>query len=234
MHDTISTTTPSVNGTEDGKVFPGFELAYGGNLGYWGRARIGWDFGFGLMPIDITVHESGMGSFDQLVYSFNIPAGVTIPQAPYHGPSSGQGAQIANTPSSTTTNHDSSAPFTGTQTLEAILYTFRLGPTVYWDFSRYVGMSIGAGPALGFMSGDLKYEEKIGTVDSKGRVSGSDVVYGGYVNAMVMVHVVRNGDIYVGAQYMPLGSATISGKGRQARLDLSGACYVSAGINWPF
>jgi hypothetical protein len=234
MHDTVSTTTPSVSGTEDGKVFPGFELAYGGNLWYWGRARIGWDFGFGLLPINITVNESGTGSFDQLVYSFNIPNTVTIPQAPYHGPASGQGAQIANTASATNTVHDPSAPFTGSQTLDVMLYTFRLGPTVYWDFSRYVGMSVGAGPALGLVSGDLKYDEKTGTLNSKGQVSGTDVVYGGYVNAMVMIHVVRNGDIYFGAQYMPLGKATISGDGRQARLDLSGGVYVSAGLNWPF
>ena len=127
---------------------------------------------------------------------------------------------------------------TGTQTLDVMLYTLRLGPTVYWDFNRHVGMSIGAGPALGIVAGHLKFDETINangvTVPNKGQVSGTDVVYGGYVNAMVMYHVVRNGDIYLGAQFMPLGNATISGNGREGTLKLGGAAYVSAGINWPF
>ncbi len=37
-----------------------------------------------------------------------------------------------------------------------------------------------------------------------------------------------------GTLFMPLGRSTFSGGGRQARLDLNGAIYVSAGINWPF
>ena len=62
------------------------------------------------------------------------------------------------------------------------------------------------------------------------RSAGSTYVVG----ATLMYHAVQNGDFYVGVQYMPLGSAEISGGGRQARLDLSGGIYLSAGINWPF
>jgi hypothetical protein len=49
-----------------------------------------------------------------------------------------------------------------------------------------------------------------------------------------MYHVMKNGDIYLGGQYMPMGTATLSGQGRQGRLDLRGAAYISAGFNWPF
>jgi hypothetical protein len=45
---------------------------------------------------------------------------------------------------------------------------------------------------------------------------------------------VANGDIYLSAQYMPLSNANFSGGGRSAKLDMHGAVYVSAGINWPF
>jgi hypothetical protein len=41
-------------------------------------------------------------------------------------------------------------------------------------------------------------------------------------------------DIYIGAQYMPMGNATISGGGRSGRLNLGGQLYFSIGINWPF
>ena len=55
-----------------------------------------------------------------------------------------------------------------------------------------------------------------------------------YVNAAILYHAEENADIYLGAQFMPMGDATISGGGRQARLKLGGQTYISAGINWQF
>jgi hypothetical protein len=46
--------------------------------------------------------------------------------------------------------------------------------------------------------------------------------------------VLDNADIYLGAEYMPLGNASVSGGGRQAQLKLGGQVYVSMGVNWPF
>ena len=91
----------------------------------------------------------------------------------------------------------------------------------------------------GFLDGDLKFDETVesadgGKANNSGRSSGSELVFGGYVNASLMFHVEEHGDFYIGVQYMPLGSATVSGEGREARLDLSGGVYFSAGINWPF
>ena len=117
-----------------------------------------------------------------------------------------------------------------------MLYTFRLGPTVYWDLNEDFGLSAGAGPAVGLVSGRLEYTEKISTssVPNHKQIDGTDVVYGGYVNATLMYHLVENGDLYVSAQYMSLGDATISGGGREGRLNLGGQVYIMAGINWPF
>ena len=118
-----------------------------------------------------------------------------------------------------------------------MLYTVRLGPSVYWDLNEDLGLSASAGPAVGIMSGNLKYNETVATtsVRNKGQIDATDVVYGGYVNATLMYHVPgENGDLYVGAQYMSLGNATISGGGREGRLNLGGQVYISAGINWAF
>jgi hypothetical protein len=60
------------------------------------------------------------------------------------------------------------------------------------------------------------------------------VACGGYVNGALMYHVQEDADIYIGAQYMPMGDATISGGGREGRLNLGGQLYFSVGINWPF
>jgi hypothetical protein len=99
-------------------------------------------------------------------------------------------------------------------------------------------MSLSAGPVLGIVSGDYKYDETItaggGNSRNTGRIPGTKLTYGGYVNAAVMYHVQQDADIFVSAQYMPMGDATISGGGREGRLNLGGQIYISAGINWPF
>ena len=86
-----------------------------------------------------------------------------------------------------------------------MLYTVRLGPSFYWDLTEHIGMSLGAGPAVGIVSGDYKYDETItaGGISARnaGQIGGTDLVYGGYVNAAVMYHVLDNADIYIGAQY---------------------------------
>jgi hypothetical protein len=244
MHDTTSfAPTGNASTKVDGGPFPGIDLAYGGNLWYWRRARIGWDFGFGFLPINISANQSASGNVTQSTFTFDTSDMVGgVPPAGYQGPFQAPSGSLPpfllpSTPTSTNTTTTQGGTITGTQTLDVMLYTFRLGPSVYWDFNRYLGMSVGVGPAVGIVSGDLKFDEIISTgttVHSKGQVSGTDVVYGGYVNASLMYHVMRNGDFYLSAQYMPLGKATISGQGRQGRLDLSGQVYISAGVNWPF
>jgi hypothetical protein len=113
-----------------------------------------------------------------------------------------------------------------------------LGPSFYWDLGDYAGISLGAGPAVGIVSGNYNYDEIVtaGGVSARntGGFEATDLTYGGYVNGTLMVHVVDSGDIYVGAQYMPMEDATFSGGGREGRLNLGGQLYLSIGINWPF
>ncbi len=236
MNSTTSYSTSS-SSEENGLAFPGFELAYGGNLWKWGDARIGWDFGFGLLPISVTSTQPMSASVNQNIYTFDT-GGIVVPTAPYQGGPSGIGPTILANPTSTNSVNIPNGIITGSHTLDVILYTFRLGPTVYWDLSEDLGLSVSGGPALGLMAGTLKYNETITTTASstvnQGQVYGTDVVYGGYVNATLTYHVERNGDLFIGAQYMPLGNASISGGGREGELKLGGQVYISAGINWTF
>jgi len=157
-----------------------------------------------------------------------------FPPAGYRGGRGGTWS-IPSTPiSSSPATNSPSGNLTGSRTLDVDLYTLRLGPSVYWDLGQYIGFSASAGPAVGIMSGNLNYNEMIGATKYTGQIDATDVVYGGYVNASLMYHLVQNGDLYVGVQYMSLGNATISGGGREAQLNLGGQVYLSAGINWPF
>jgi hypothetical protein len=242
MHNTTQYTT-SGGGEQGGSAFPGFDMAYGGNLFYLGRARIGWDLGFGFLPISITdSRPMSVTSISQSTFTFNnVPY---LPNAPYNGNSSGSSWLLPDNPSFTNqTLSASSGNVTGSRTLDVMLYTLRLGPSVYWDVNRSIGVSASFGPAIGIVSGDYKYDETItattvnGTTSAhnSGQFGGTDVVYGGYVNATVMYHVPdENADIYVGAQFMPMGDANFSGGGREAQLKLGGQVYISAGINWSF
>ena len=54
------------------------------------------------------------------------------------------------------------------------------------------------------------------------------------MNGTLLYHLDDSADLYLGVQYMPMGSADFNGGGRQAQLELDGQIYISVGINWPF
>jgi len=241
MHSLTSYST-SGNANDKGGPFPGFEMAYGDNLWYWKHARVGWELGFGLLPISITDNHPMSATVNQTTYTFDT-GGITVPGAPYQGGPGGQGEPvIPSTPSSVSSQILSAGTITGTRTLDVMLYTLRLGPSFYWDLGSHAGMSLGAGPAIGIVSGDFKYNEIItsGSVSTHniGSFGTTDLTFGGYVNGTFMYHVEdvngRTADIYISAQYMPMGDANFSGGGRESRLNLEGQLYFSVGINWPF
>jgi len=235
MHSATSYDTTGSE-KENAAPFPGFEMAYGDNLWYWKHARVGWELGFGLLPISVKNSSPLNATVNQTAYTFDAN-GIVVPTAPYRGGPSGQGPIIGTTPTTTSQTLENQT-VTGTRTLDVMLYTIRLGPSFYWDLSEDFGMSLGAGPAIGIASETLHYNEMISTPDgiarNHGSIGATDVVYGGYVNGTLMYHVLDNADIYLGAEYMPLGNASVSGGGRQAELKLGGQVYVSLGVNWPF
>ncbi len=216
----------------------GFDLAYGANYWYWKHARVGWELGFGLLPVKITDSQPLSATVNQSTYVFNT-GNLTLPGAPYRGGPSGTGPVISGSPISTTNTSGVGAMATGTRSLDAIIYSIRLGPSFDWDLGEHVGMSLSAGPVLGVVSGEYSYNEVLtGSGISPAHNSGSfdslQVEYGGYFNATFMYHITQSADFYVGAQYMTMTDYSISGGGRSARLDLGGQVYLSAGISWPF
>ena len=235
MHG-ASTYSTSGSSSADGSAFVGFDMAYGDNIWYWKHARVGWEGGFGLLPINLTDSKPMAATVNQSTYTFNTGS-IVVPGAPYQGGSSGQGPIIPSSPAATSQSV-AAGTVTGSRTLDVMLYTLRLGPTFYWDLNEYFGMQLGAGPAVGIVSGTYRYNETITTGVTSTKNSGSfgvtEMTYGGYVNGTLLYHIINDADLYLGAQFMPMSDASFSRSGRTGQLNLGGQLYLSAGINWPF
>lgn len=216
----------------------GVDLGYGGQLYRLGSALVGWEFGFGWLPINIKDDSQLTASVSRTVHQFNT-AGIVLPTAPYNGGPSGIGPTIRDRATASADNMILGVPVSGSRELDVTLYNFRLGPTVHWELHPKIAVAVSGGAAMGIIKGDLKFNETLsfaggGSANSSGNFSDTHLTYGGYLNAKLMYHAAENGDYYIAVQYMPLGSVDFSGGGREATLNMSGGLYISAGINWPF
>ena len=234
MHRATSFSANSSSSSESAPNI-GFDLAYGDSYWYWRHAKLGWELGIDILPVQVSGQMAVTAN--RTVDAFDI-TGVFMPPPGYQGSAdtSGENAFIGSTPTSTTTG----VPVLGTasEKMDAMIYTLRLGPTLYWDLTQSIGTYIGAGPAVGFVSGSIT-SSRVNFTDGtsasfKGSASGNSVIYGGYVNATLVYHAVEGGDFYLGGQFMPMSNATFSGSGRSGKLNLDGQLYITFGINWPF
>jgi len=234
-----SARTFTANGStsETGDVQPGLDIAYGTHLCNWGDALIGWELGLGWLATSIEDNNPVAISATRTRHSYN-KGTVTLPAAPYNGGFEGPAVVIGDIPT-VLADQIINGTVSG-HTLDASIYTLRLGPTVYWELPWNFATQLSGGAAVGFVSGDLEYSETLffpsdgSRAYNRGGVSDDQFVYGGYLSATLMYHVEEHGDLYLGVQYMPMSNATFSGGGREATLDMTGAVYVSFGINWPF
>lgn len=242
FHAVDSFSASGGNGTETGDPQVGVEATYGGHLTRWGRALVGWELGFGFLPVKIEQRQNLSASVSRTIHSYDASGFTTpdtkFPDAPYQGTYTGPGALIYDTAQAEASTLLTGVPLTSERTLDATLYSFRLGPTLHWELSQRLAAAVSAGAALGVVSGELQFNEQLqlpdGVANNGGAFSSTEIVYGGYLSAALMFHAEEHGDFYLGVQYMPLSDATFSGGGREAKLDLTGAVYISAGINWPF
>ncbi len=236
-----SATSYTANGSaaKDLQPFLGIEAAYGTDLFKLGSAHVGWEIGAGFTPLRATDNESLSSTVTQNAFTFST-AGIAVMQPPgYQGGAGGIGEPtISDTPSGTNTS-TAGGMVTGARRLDLMLYTLRLGPTVTWDLNNQFSLMGGVGPAVGLLNGNYDYSESVvvtggGTAQNSGRIRMTKAVYGGYVNGEIIYHAIAHGDVYLGAQFMPLSSASVSGAGREAKVDLSSAMQFSIGLNWPF
>jgi len=224
---------------ESTKAEIGAELAYGGQLYQAGSFAVGWEIGFGWLPISISDTRTSSATITRTVHTYDASGWLNPVDAPYQGSYNGPGPLIRDTATAGSEASPPAATVNSRQELDLDLYTLRLGPMVHWELSDHFALDLSGGFAFGALNGEFNYSDRINVADgstanNSGSNSSTEWVYGGYISAAAMYHVEEHGDLYIAMQYMPLGETTFSGAGRGASLDLSGAVYFSVGINWPF
>jgi hypothetical protein len=234
--------TTSFTGGGAARVEPGpqlgFDLAYGGRLGAWRSLRYGWEFGFGLTPMDVRDSSTLGVQVNQVRDEFAL-GGIVPPQAPYTGGSSGLGPLIGSVPVSRTEVSAVGGTITGTRQIDAWLYNFRLGPTAYWDLHPRWSVEAGAGVALGLLTGSYRYDEFVGLTGTQGtrntgRIRKTDLQFGAYVGATVFFHLLDNADLFAGMQFQTLGDFRFADAGREANLRMGTTYQALLGVSWPF
>jgi hypothetical protein len=239
MHS-ASTATAFGEANEDDAPYVGFDMAYGRSFMTFGEdeeLELGWEFGFDLLPIEISDNTPLSTAVTRTVHTFDT-GGILLPTAPYNGGPDGLGPTILDV-ATAQPGDIIGGSVTGSRTIDVTFYALKLGPTLSWRPHERVGLALSAGPALGIVDGDLEVDETIRLSDgstSRNRESTSttDVLFGGYVSGLITFRAVEDGDFYLGVQFMPMGTTEVSGSGRKAELDLGGSVMVSGGVNWPF
>jgi len=228
--------------TEKDPINYGLELAYGGPIHGWRHALLGWEVGYSMLPIRISDTRPLFARIFQIedVYD-TAPTGIPIipPEPPYQGGPSGVEQPVIGREPISLGGREFDGTLTGRRTLDLTLHNLRFGPTFHYEFARRWAMQVGAGGALGIIDGEYKFREVVRPEEgaarvNKGDIGASELVYGGYVNGLVLFHVEDHGDIYAGVQFMSLSDAEINGQGRAAKLNMSSAFSFLLGVNWPF
>jgi hypothetical protein len=214
----------------------GFDMVYGGTIRQWEHLSIGAEFGFGLSVFQTRDRNAFAGTLTQRVDQYDV-GGTVLPAAPYSGPESGVGPQISVTPIPQGTQQVAGS-ITGSRSLEGLLYNFRVGPLLRWEFYPRWTLNGSAGGAFGVFDAVYRFNETISTtttgVNNRGKFGTTDLTYGGYAGAVVMFDTGNAWEAYLGGHFMSLSDGKIESAGRSARMHLGSAIFITAGINWTF
>lgn len=223
----------------DDSPYLGLEAAFGTEITRWNGAVIGWEIGYGWLPMNIADRQSIRGSGERFLSRHFVPEDVLLPAPGHRGSDSGEQQPVIEFEAEEEFFTFPPGTLTGSRTLELSLHTFRLGPTLHYEFDRRWAVQASAGGAVALVAGDYVFRETARfddgtTISNEGKIDANDFVYGGYINGVVLFHVEEHGDIYAGVQFMTLSDTEVNESGRSARLNLGGAFSFLIGVNWPF
>jgi hypothetical protein len=225
----------------------GLEITYSRELHRDEKWRFGAEVGLGWTTVDVEDSRSLRGNINKITDSYTIPEGVVVPNAPYHGTFLGPGALISALPERNTTVISRAAEITGERTLNADVYTLRLGP--YFEVPIYKKLSfiLNGGLTLAIGDIDFSYRETV-TIEGSGSVtrssSGSqtDFLVGGYVGGNLTYALSEKFGLFAGVQYQAAGESVTKSRTRNGEaetkkesvLDLGESLILVFGASYSF
>ncbi len=235
-----SSSSPGASSENRGETLQhGIELTYSRELSRHEKWRLGLEGAFNFTPVCIKDSSRLASVYNRVsdVYQLN---GVIPPSTlPYNGLFGGAGAVIGDSP--TRSQSKLPEPITGSRSLEADLFGFRVGPYLELPLGKHVSLDLNAGLAVVIARSDFGYNQLVSTPDSGtfpqvGSSSASGVMVGGYAGARISVQFAKDWSAFGGAQFQDVGTYTHRSRasGQSAKLDLSKSVFVSFGVSRSF
>jgi len=156
------------------------------------------------------------------------PGDPTKPGYQYAGVRDLPGPLIPDQPSS---RDLTTLPGSGSRTLDADVWAFKLGGWIEHPFGQAVTAQLGGGFAFAVVDASLSYNEG---VSGGGSASQSEVLFGGYIEAAVTTRITERLDWVVSAELMPLTSYRETLAGRSVELDFGTAWSLNLGFSYRF
>jgi len=214
----------------------GMELGYQIPVTRVENWKIGIESAFGWTDIGITDSRAMAGTIITSTHGFALN-GVIPPVAPYAGTVGGPGAMISDVAVDLGSTLGT-AVVTGTRTIDAALYSIRLGPYFEWELAEHASLQLSGGLSLGWMDSTFSYYETIvtGGVNrtAAGRGGKSDWLIGAYARGQVNVNVSEGIWLFGGVEFNHLGDFEQTVMGRKATVDFGAVVAVSGGLSISF
>ena len=243
-----SSSSPATGVSKDNVDSPqhGVEIIYDREFFRKNKWRFGLESAFGYTRISINDNHTLTAFVNRITDTYTIPAGVIVPPPGHAGTYEGPGAVIGADPAGHTTTMTTEAGDTivGSRSLEANVFSLRLGPYVEYPLGEKFSLLFSGG--LYMVVGDTRFEfrETVTIVDPitgipstethSGSGSQTDFLVGGYVGANVMYSLTKKVDLFVGAQLQSAGRSITHSNGKAAVLDMGKSVVVSIGASYSF
>jgi hypothetical protein len=239
--------------TTDDDPQHGFELTYNRELGVIERNNWRWgvEGGFGWTDIDIRDDRTLTGGMREIADAYDlsgvnpifniIPPGAQMP-TPVNGLRPGQfegpGPLIDDSPDRTISVFRNGATVMGSRRFDANMFTYRLGPYIDIPIDDQWTFSLSAGPAFAVVDGEFAFRQNLraGTTSEfqSGSGSNTDVVFGGYLSAVIRYAITEQWGVYLGGQYLGLTDYEVKAGNQKVQLDFARTAAANMGVSFSF
>jgi hypothetical protein len=230
----------------------GFELTYNRQLGKWHRAFYGLETGFSFTDFTVNDSRSYQGTVVHTTNTF--AAGGSLIPAPFQGNAAGpppgdiQGWPLVGlTPvgSATTGTFVGAASITGSRSIDARIFSFRLGPYLDYPLGEKWTASLSAGLSLVYINSQFKFNETV-SIDpnislinlppesSSSSGTSDDFLVGGYVGGTIAYSLTDRWRLFTGAEWQGTGNLARYQGTKEAVFNLGASVFVNFGVSYSF